>query len=219
MNDQEKTVALARAYGIISLRFITVGALALLGVIAAVAAHALLPLVSGLILAALVVIYNAIGYAYLKGKETSIHAGSIISLSFALLVFDTLVITCIVCFTGGILSPFAFVYLVFPAVAGMLFPDRTYLTLSLSLFIIFLYEILLTMIYYGMIPNFPVIQQGLEIYQDLNLLGYFRFIFPVAIFIMLFCVNDLLSHLIKEKNALSKQVEALRRENEELKNR
>jgi hypothetical protein len=70
-----------------------------------------------------------------------------------------------------------------------------------------------------MIPNFPVIQQGLEIYQDLNLLGYFRFIFPVAIFIMLFCVSDLLSHLIKEKTALSKQVEALKRENEELRGR
>ena len=203
--SQEKKDLLDKGYGIINLRYVTLTALVLLGFIAAVAANAFIPLVSGIILAILVLTYNTAALGYLKRKENLLRSHQILRLSFLLLFLDVLVITVIVYISGGILSPFTFVYLIFPVIMIMLAPDKTYFALSITLFIILVYESLLTLQYYEIIPTFFVIEQGKAVYQDKNLLLYYRFIFPVAIFAMLFCASDLAKRLIKDRNAALEQ--------------
>ena len=65
-DNRELKEALDKAQGIIILRYVTLGISLLFGAIAAFAANAIIPLISGLILAVIVLVYNSVGYLLLE---------------------------------------------------------------------------------------------------------------------------------------------------------
>ncbi|MFH1347573.1 MAG: hypothetical protein ABIH22_02675 [Candidatus Margulisiibacteriota bacterium] len=198
-HDLEIKETLDKAKNIISLRYITVSLSLVFGGVAALAVKAFIPLFVGVILATIVLAYNFIGSYFLRSKISTENPNQIINISFILLLVDVFMLTGIVYLTGGILSPFTFIYLILPILMGLLAPEKSYFCLGIAFLILILYESLLAMQFYGIAPLFTVLRQGKEVYQDKNLFLSFRLIFPVSILTVLFYTNNLASHLAKGK--------------------
>jgi hypothetical protein len=207
--DLEKQETLERVYWVITLRNIAVEVALFLGAVAAFITRAFAPLIAGSILAVIVFIYNVIGWIYLKRKEAALNLNQITLLCFGQILADIIVITILVHVTGGILSPFVLMYLFGIMIMGFIASEKTQFVQSIAIFVILLYEGILALEFYRILPAVSVIKRGLEIYAELGFFLYFMLIFPTFVIVAVLLSTNIASSLTKGKKVLREQVEKL----------
>lgn len=208
--ELEKKEILEKAYWNINLRNIVLVVAVFLGAAGAISVRAYPPLEAGLSLCVLVLFYNNIILLFLKKKGNFLSVKHVLLFCMGLLFGDILIITFLVHFTGGILSPFILMYLFPVLVAGMTIPEQPRYAQALSVLVILFCESLLVLEHYGILEPLVVIQQGKEVYQDINLTLYFLFVFPVFVIIAVFLSTNLAGMLARGKRILVRQIVELK---------
>jgi len=204
--EVEKQETLERVYWVINLRYIAAGVALFLGAVAAFIALAFAPLIAGVTLAVIVFIYNTTGWVYLKRKEAVLNPNQITLLGFGQILADIAVITLLIHVTGGILSPFVLMYLFGIMLMGFIAPERAQYVYLIAILIVILYEGILALEFYGILPAVSVIKRGLEIYAELGFFLYFMLIFPTFIIVMLLLSTHVAGSLTKGKEALRQRI-------------
>jgi hypothetical protein len=208
INEQERKELLASTHENIVLRNIAVFVLVTLGTIGALATGAYAILKVAISLALFVVLYNNLGLLFLKKREKNLNIEGLGLFSSSLIFGDILAMTGLVHTTGGILSPFCFMYFFPILLISLTAPEKPRYTRILGLLSILFYESLL-LIEFFFFPPLAVIQQGLEVYKDLNLLFYFLFVFPGFLIVATVIATDLAGRLSRGKKDLRARIEEL----------
>ena len=205
----EKKELLGKVYWLIWVRNVALGLCFTFGVIGSIAAQNLSAVILGLGLGIFIALYNLGGHLYLKKNEKDLDEKKILNICFVQIVADVLATTILVYTTGGILSIFVLLYMLSIVTISMINPFAPHLIQGTALAIIIFYELMLLFGYHGILPPITIIQQGMEIYQDINLVFYFLSVFPISIIITIFLVSNLSKHLIAGKEALQTRIKEL----------
>lgn len=165
-------------------RSIAVVALLVIGIPDGLISGVIYELTICLLLAGLVIIYNSLGYIYIKKKGRDIDSNRVVAVIFCQLLADVIITTCLVHFTRGIDSPYSFFYF-FPVVSVAVglsnFPRFGYF---IAAAINISYDTLLFLEFFKIIPPpdvYPWLQQK---YANPILIVCFAVLVPVTFWVI-----------------------------------
>lgn len=204
-----KEQTLDRVKWSITFRYVVLIVTLLLSLSGTIIARLWAPLLSGVLLACLILIYNLTGYLYIKINYRMITVRTARNLGLLLTLADVFIITLLIFFTGGILSPFVLMYLYTLLLMSIIAPEQPWYSRMIGVVVFILYEALLLLEYFGLVPLITVTQQGLAVYNDLGLLSFHMIFFPIALIAMAFLAADINIFLTRSNKALSDQVNDL----------
>lgn len=185
IEDIEKRVLLKSALIICRIRFAVAIILLMIGIFIAVIFDMRGQLPQGVLLGFFVLFYNTLGYLFLNAKK-EISFQQLALITFFQINADAFVITLLTYLSGGVISPYAFLYL-FPILsAGVILARFRWMVYSTTLAITILYDGFLLLEYFKVLPlpaltNIPWIQQ---VYANPFLITNYAILFPISLWIL-----------------------------------
>jgi len=202
----DKRDAFDKVLWVIYYRYLVVSVTVTLGVIGSVLAQAFAPLILGITLASLVLIYNSASLYYLKNQAAKLSTNIIIFICFFLLSLDALIITLLIHVTGSILSPFPLLYTYAIVIMAIVAPEKPNYLIALGFIIIILYETFLMLGHFLIFPPIAIAHYGTAIYQDPFVYRFTAVVFPAAIIILTTLTAALAKQLGKGRTTLFEQL-------------
>jgi len=185
VEDIEKRVLQKSALIICRIRYAAALLLLTIGISVAFTFDMTHQLPQGIILALSVFFYNTLGYLLLNPKD-EISLRKLAAITFLQINADALVITLLIYLSGGVISPYAFLYL-FPILsAGVILARFRFMAYLITIVITIFYDSLILLVYFKFLPlptisHTPWIQQ---VYDNPFLLINFAILFPVSLWIL-----------------------------------
>ena len=159
----EKQDLLEKALWMVKFRYLVVLIALLLGVSGGAIVRAYPSVFAGIVLALVVFVYNFISSLYIKKNAPFFTYNVLLGITFSLFIVDLLIITLLIHFTGGILSPFVLLYLYVIIAMSIVAPGKPIFAWASALAIIIFYSGLLWLEYIGAFKPFSVITRGLNV--------------------------------------------------------
>jgi len=218
-NLLQSTSLVQRAYWLVRLRWVAIGALAVATTIANRLMHITLPVSSLYIITGLLVVYNFLLYDILKyctwaGRQPSAATiGRIITIQIS---GDLFVLAVILHFSGGIENPFFFFFVFHMIIASILRPKaQSYLQATLA---VLLFSAMVLLEAAGILKHYPLTGfAGHDLYKSQIYIFGVLFVFTATLYLVVYMTTNICEQLRKQQESYE-QANALLEEKDHLKN-